>query len=173
MDVEEIERHIAESIADFHLPRYDQLPTMGLYLEQVADYLNECLQPLGDVKITSSMISNYVKHHMVDRPVKKMYGRDQIADLMFIAVAKNVLQLDDLRIGIRIQQNSSFNTATAYDYFCAELENVLRYVFGYQDELAVVGTAKTAQKRMLRNLIMTASYKAYIDKYFKYVREGE
>lgn len=171
--MEGIEQHIARSIKDFRLPRYAQLPTVGLYLEQVADYLNGCLQPLGDVKITSSMISNYVKHNMIDRPVRKLYGRDQVADLIFIAVAKNVLQLDDLRIGIRIQQNSSFDIATAYDYFCIELENTLQYVFGYQDELKVVGTIKTPQKRMLHNLVMAVSYKAYLDKYFKYVREGE
>lgn len=169
--MEKIEEQMARPIREFHLPRYAQLPGVGLYLDQVANYLNDCLSPLGDVKITSSMISNYVKHHLVARPVKKLYGRDQVADLMFIAVAKNVLPLDDLRIAIKIQQNSSFNVGTAYNYFCAELENTVYYVFGLQNKMTEIGSTKTVQQRMLRNLIIAVSYKAYLDKYFRLICE--
>src|SRR5690625_1147415 len=105
-----------------HLPRYTELPALGLYLEQTTDYLNEQLAPLEDVRLTSAMVSNYVKHHLIERPVKKLYGQEQLADLVFIAVAKNVLPLADLRVAVRIQQNSRFSRAEAYDYFCQELE---------------------------------------------------
>lgn len=171
--MEKIEEQLAQPIRKFHLPRYAQLPGVGLYLDQVASYLNDCLRPLGDVKITSSMISNYVKHHLVARPTKKLYGREQVADLMFIAIAKNVLPLDDLRIAIKIQQNSSFDVGIAYNYFCAELENNVYYVFGLRDQLTAVGSAKTSQQRMLRSLITAVSYKAYLDRYFHLIREGE
>lgn len=163
------EQIMAASLNDFHLPRYKELPDVGLYLEQTTNYLSACLKPLGDVKLTSSMISNYVKHHLISRPQKKLYQRDQLAELMFIAVAKNVLQLDDLKVAIKLQHDS-YNTQIAYDYFCDELENVLRYVFGLQTKLAVVGHDHTEQKRMLRNLIMTVSHKVYLDKYFELLR---
>ena len=85
------------------MPRYAELPTMGLYLEQVTAYLNERLAPLEDVRLTSAMVSNYVKHHLVERPVKKLYGQEQLADLACIAVAKNILPLADLRVAVQIQ----------------------------------------------------------------------
>ena len=44
---------------DFRMPRYDELPNVGLYLEQTVKYINECLSPLN-IPVTSSMISNYV-----------------------------------------------------------------------------------------------------------------
>lgn len=160
------ERQLAADLGDFNMPRYQELPQVGLYLKQAADYINQCLAPLGDVTLTSSMISNYVKHGLISRPQKKLYHQDQLAELMFIAVAKNVLQLDNLKLAIQIQRQS-YDTQTAYDYFCEELENVIRYVFGLQDQLAVVGHEDTEQKHMLRNLIMTVSHKSYLDKYFQ------
>lgn len=166
------EEIMAQDLIDFKLPRYQELPDVGLYLEQTTNYLNQCLSPLGDVKLTSSMISNYVKHGLISRPQKKLYQTEQLAELMFIAVAKNVLQLDNLKLAIRIQRQS-YDTQTAYDYFCEELENVLRYVFGLQNELAVVGHDDTEQKHMLRNLIMTVSHKVYLDKYFQTLSAGE
>ena len=47
---------IARSLAGLHLPRYQELPQMGLYLEQTATYINEALAPLENVHLTSSMI---------------------------------------------------------------------------------------------------------------------
>lgn len=166
------EQKMAQELNNFSLPRYQELPDVGLYLEQTTNYLNQCLCPLGDVKLTSSMISNYVKHGLISRPQKKLYQTEQLAELMFIAVAKNVLQLDNLKLAIQIQRQS-YDTQTAYDYFCEELENVLRYVFGLQDELAVVGHDHTEQKHMLRNLIMTVSHKVYLDKYFETLSDSE
>ena len=48
-------------IAGFCLPRYAQIPGVGLYLEQVVRYINAQLAPLGEPELTSSMVSNYVK----------------------------------------------------------------------------------------------------------------
>ena len=83
----------ASRVQQFRLPRYQELPDVGLYLEQTTKYLNSFLAPLGCLEITSSMISNYVKKGLIANPVKKQYGREQIAYLFFIAVAKSVLSL--------------------------------------------------------------------------------
>ena len=50
-----------EAIDGFRLPRYAQIPDVGLYLEQVVRYVNTHLAPLGEPELTSSMVSNYVK----------------------------------------------------------------------------------------------------------------
>ena len=88
---------VADSVRGFTLPRYDEIPNVGLYLEQTAKYISEYLDCLGDFTLTRSMISNYVKKGLITNPVKKQYDREQIAYLIFIAVAKNVLSLDALR----------------------------------------------------------------------------
>jgi len=161
----EIKEHLSASITGLHLPRYHEIPNVGLYLEQTVKYINECLAPLTDEAITSSMVSNYVKRDLVDNPKKKQYSREQIAYLIFIAVVKNVLSMDDIRLIISIQKDS-YSAQVSYDYFCSELENVLAYIFGETLELDSVGNDNTDEKIMLRNIIITAALKIYLSKLF-------
>lgn len=70
-------------INHFHLPLYREIPNVGLYLEQTVKYINECLKPLGCIKVTPSMISNYVKKGYVTSPLKKQYDATQIAQSDF------------------------------------------------------------------------------------------
>ena len=51
-----VKQAIADSVRDFRLPRYQQIPTVGLYLEQTVKYINEYLAPLQPDAITSSMV---------------------------------------------------------------------------------------------------------------------
>lgn len=162
----ETKQRIAEGIRDFRLPRYHEIPNMGLYLEQTTKYISEYLAPLQENAITSSMISNYVKKGLVANPVKKLYGRDQIAYLMFIALAKNVLSLDNLSLFIRLQQKT-YTAERAYNYLCDELENILQYVFGLKETIDHVGIDSTDEKFMLRGTIVTVAHKIYLDKCFE------
>ena len=66
-----INKEKMNSIKTFRMPRYHELPNVGLYLEQTAKYINSFLAPLGCMEITTSMISNYVKKKLIDGPVKK------------------------------------------------------------------------------------------------------
>lgn len=59
-----------EDISGFRLPRYEQIPDVGLYLEQTVRYVNSFLAPLGEVELTASMASNYVKHKLLPAPGK-------------------------------------------------------------------------------------------------------
>ena len=124
----ETKLQISQSIENFRLPRYSEIPNVGLYLEQAAKYVCEYLEPLGEYSLTPSMISNYVKKGLIANPVKKQYGREQIAYLFFIAVAKSVLSLDALTGFIRLQQQT-YGLPKAYDYFCEEFENLLQFSF--------------------------------------------
>lgn len=154
--------------SSFALPTYTELPSMGLYLKQVTSYINQAVAPFKNVRVTSSMISNYVKHHLITHPHKRLYSREQIAQLFFIVVAKNVLDQDELRAAIQIQMHT-YDVAVAYNYFAAELQNVTEYVFGVRKDLAQVGKDHTQQKQMLRNIIMAFAYQAYLHNYFQSV----
>lgn len=163
---QEMKDRISAPARDFRLPRYSEIPNVGLYLEQTTKYISEYLAPLQKGAITSSMISNYVKKGLVSSPVKKQYDRDQIAYLMFIALAKNVLSLDNLMMFIRLQQRT-YTPQRAYDYFCVEFENVLQYVFHVKDSLDNVGVDSTDEKMMLRGTIITVAHKIFLEKCFE------
>ena len=100
----------------FQLPLYNEIPDVGLYLDQVQRFAEDKLKPLKDVSITSSMISNYVKQSIIRKPVKKLYYRDQIAEIIFVAIAKTVMSLNDIRGIMEIHRNES-ETGRAYEYF--------------------------------------------------------
>ena len=159
----ETKQQIAESLRDFRLPRYNEIPNVGLYLEQATKYVGEYLAPLGEYTLTPSMISNYVKKGLIANPVKKQYGREQIAYLFFIAVAKSVLSLDALTGFIKLQQQT-YTLPMAYDYFAEELENLLAFTFELKDTMEAVGEDNTDEKRLLYTCIVAAVQKVYLEK---------
>lgn len=117
-----------QDIRDFDLPDYNDIPDIGLFLEQAVKYVNGYLEPLGDVSLTGSMISNYVKKKIIANPVKKQYNREQLAYLFFIAAAKTCLSLENLQRLIEIQR-AYCSCESAYEYFRTELRDALKDVF--------------------------------------------
>lgn len=153
-------------VSEYHLPRYAEIPTVGLYLNQVAKFMNEYLAPLGDMSITESMISNYVKKHMISAPSKKQYNREQIARLIFIAIAKSVLSMNQIQLLLDLQIESYDNNAS-YDYFCSEFENALHYIFGINDRMEEIEEGASDVQLLLRNVIISVVRKIYLDQCFK------
>jgi len=163
---------ISQSVKNFRFPRYNEIPNVGLYLEQATKYVCEYLAPLGEYTLTPSMISNYVKKGLIANPVKKQYGREQIAYLFFIAIAKSVLSLDALTGFIKVQQ-SSYTLPKAYDYFCEQFEELLRFTFELQDSLEMVGEDNTDEKRLLFTCIVAAVQKVYLEKCLEAIAREE
>ena len=163
---------VEQTLRQFRMPRYHEIPDVGLYLEQVVKYINDALSPMAQAEMTGSMISNYVKKDLITNPVKKQYDRDQIGYLFFIAMAKSVLSLDALTLMMSIQRKT-YQSEKAYNYFCCELENVLTFVFERKSELGSVGVESTDEKVMLRNTIITVAHKVYLDKLFAALRTKE
>ena len=157
-------KQAAASLEYFRLPRYHEIPNVGLYLEQTGQYINEYLEPVLSGCLTGSMISNYVKKGLISSPTKKQYGREQIAYLFFIAVAKQVLSLDALRNFIRVQQRT-YILETAYNYFVAEFENQLQYCFELKPSPEQVGKDQLSnEKRLLYSCIGSVTQKIYLEK---------
>ena len=160
---QETKQLISQSLRDFRLPRYNEIPNVGLYLEQSAKFISESLAPLGEFSLTPSMIGNYVKKGLISSPVKKQYSREQIAYLMFITVAKSVLSLDALIGFIRLQQQT-YTIERAYDYFVREIENLLLFTFELKDTVEEVGEDNTDEKRLLCTCIVAVVQKVYLEK---------
>lgn len=169
---QESKQQFTASVRDFHLPRYLEIPNVGLYLEQATKYICGYLAPLGDFSLTSSMISNYVKKGLIANPVKKQYSRDQIAYLFFIAVAKSVLSLDALSAFLQLQQRT-YPLDQAYDYFCEEYENVLQFTFEVKDFMEIRGEDSSDEKRLLYTCIVAAVQKIYLERCLETIVRGE
>ena len=157
------------SIKDFRLPGYREIPDVGLYLDQTVKYINRYLAPLGCMEITTSMVSNYVKKGLVDKPIKKQYYAEHIAYLLFIVLAKNLMSIENIRLLIQMQKRS-YTSVVAYDYLCCELENILMYLFGVKSALEDLGDTQSAEKDVLRNLVFSAAHMIYMNVCLKQIQ---
>ena len=168
----ETKRHITACAVGFALPRYEELPNVGLYLDQTVQYVNSFFRSFPGMELTAAMVSNYVKKDLLSHPVKKKYTRDQLAYLIYIAVAKNVLSMENIQLMFRIQKQT-YPASTAYNYFCDELENYLSYVFGLKEEASTIGSDSGDEKFLLRSTIIPAAHKIYLDCCFAALRQEE
>lgn len=90
-------------------PEWDALPDLGLYMDQVINYLERQIgllfPPNREGTITSSMINNYVKANVIPRARSKKYGQEHIALLLAAFVLKKALTTQDM--GILLAENAS------------------------------------------------------------------
>ncbi len=169
---QETKRRVAACAAGFALPRYRELPSVGLYLDQTVQYVNSCFRTFCGVELTSSMVSNYVKKGILSHPVKKKYTREQIASLLYIAVSKTVLSMENIDTLFKMQR-AHCSAEAAYNYFCEEMENCLPFVFGCTREIRDLATDAAEEKLLLRSTILAAANKLYLDCCFDAMRQEQ
>lgn len=83
---------------DFRLPDWEELPDLGLYMEQVTVLLQRYLDYFPpELKeeqfITASTINNYVRTRVMPEPIKRRYYRVHIAYLIVILTLKQSLSM--------------------------------------------------------------------------------
>lgn len=121
----------AERLIMLHLPRYDEIPSIDLYMDQLVSYLEEMLSPLyrlDEKIITRSMVNNYVKQGVLASAAGKKYTRSHIAYLIVICTLKQTFSIAEIDRLIRMQI-ASFDTHVAYDYYCEAFEAALHALF--------------------------------------------
>ena len=52
-----VKQAMAHSVEEFKLPKYDEIPDVGLYLEQTTKYISEFLKPMENISITLEVSS--------------------------------------------------------------------------------------------------------------------
>lgn len=157
---------IIEYVSNNKMPRYNELPNVGLYLEQTVKYINEILEPLH-ISITPSMLSNYVKKGYIERPVKKLYYAEQISYLVFIVVAKQVLSMENISSLLELQK-ATYSTEAAYNYFCDELEHMIRMTFEKWSKQEPVADDIPYEKKVLRSVVIAVSHIIYLNYCFEH-----
>lgn len=85
--------------AECRLPRWNELPDIELYMDQVVTLMGKYfgwLSPQDEQILTPSMINNYVKIGIIPAPVKKKYSRAHLFRLVIICVLKRILPINDI-----------------------------------------------------------------------------
>jgi len=121
----------SDSLMEFHLPRWEELPNFDLYLDQVItlidSYLSKLFDEHKDSILTSAMVNNYVKLKLIPKAEKKRYSRVHIAYLIAITLLKQVLTISEVKEGIEYQANIS-GLKRAFNLFCEEQESAIQAV---------------------------------------------
>ena len=156
-----------EMIMKVHIPRWNELPEIDLYLDQVVNYLEKYLGQYNankeDKIITKTMINNYVKQGIMPAPEKKKYSKKHIAYLIVICVLKQVYSIGDIGklISLTIQY---FELSKAYNRFCANLEVSVKNVFSRKE---FPNTEKmTEEQYLLKNVVQSVADKLYVEMKF-------
>ena len=159
--------HVIKELQSFQLPAWNEIPDVGLYLDQVTKYINSYL---GDYEmgVTPSMISNYVKLKIISREGKKIYSRERIAALIFVAVTKTVLSMDQIRDAL-----AQFGDADSHEAWYASFVSSLRkYLNAFEQNSSLPRPGKDTGSVM--DMITAAvAYKIYLDTYFRGLREQQ
>ncbi len=82
----------------YQLPKWEELPDFGLYMDQVITLLNQHLYYLpqedqGEELVTPTAINNYVRLKIMPAPEKKRYRRIHLAYLFMICTLKQTVTI--------------------------------------------------------------------------------
>ena len=106
-------------ISIFSYPKWEEIPNIDLYLDQVLLYVNQVCAPISpdkDKGLTASMVNNYVKHGYLTKPDKKKYQRKQIARLIAITTLKSVFSIQEIAQTLNTLQTQA-SSDQLYDAF--------------------------------------------------------
>lgn len=86
---------------NYHLPMWEELPDMDLYMDQVVALVGRYLDLIPhDEKnpvVTPSIINNYVRLRVMPAPVRKRYGKRHLAYAIMICALKQSLTLTEIQ----------------------------------------------------------------------------
>jgi len=150
-------------VTNFHIPRWNELPNIDLYMDQVLNYIEICLKDYIKVEsnekiITKTMINNYVKQGILQPPENKKYNRLHIAELFVICILKQVYSISEIKdlINLALKANSAENS---YNKFCDYLTDSLISTFN-GTEYSKISTL-TQEQYLLKNVVQSFANKLY------------
>ena len=155
---------------DIHMPRWNELPNVDLYLDQVVTFINSSLNSfiLSNVSnssktenqvLTKTMINNYVKNKLIEPPKKKKYSKVQLAKLFVICILKQVYSMNDIKDLINIALQHS-DIKIAYNSFCDQFEETLLCTYKRKDYIDSYSKDDT-NKYLLKSVLLSCCYTIY------------
>ncbi len=118
-----------DSMTTMHLPRWEDLPELDLYMDQVLTlverYLYQIFSHTNEKILTKSMVNNYVKWQLIPPPNKKFYTKKHVAYLIAITLLKQVLTINEVKSGIQ-RMVAIYGEKKVYNYFIVAQELAIK-----------------------------------------------
>lgn len=99
-DLENKIKQITQDVRNIRYVDEKSIPDIGLYMDQVIQFLNEHLSDSRrndeDKMMTKTMINNYAKSGLIPPPEKKKYSAEHVMMLILIFYYKSFLSISDI-----------------------------------------------------------------------------
>lgn len=124
---------IMESLERISYIRFEDIPNIDLYMDQVTTFMDEKLQattrnPGEDKILTKTMINNYAKNDLLPSPLKKKYSKEHMMILIMIYYFKGVLSFNDIHELLKPITERYFNSKEEFN-----LESIYKELFNIED----------------------------------------
>ncbi|MBP5749619.1 MAG: DUF1836 domain-containing protein [Firmicutes bacterium] len=161
--------------ANFHIPRWEELPAVDLYMEQVITLVNGNLGDffgcVGIAPVTKNMINNYVKAKIVSAPVNKRYPRLSVAMIIVVYILKSCYETEDVGKLIRMGVDLEAGVPLTYNRFCEAVENAVKAVFNGEVHIKDENIAGRERKYLMENFALSFACKYYVQ--MQFLSEGD
>jgi len=157
------------------LPRWEELPDLDLYMDQVLSLTDRYLAPLSVKPITASMINNYVKLKLIPPTKGKRYSRVHVAFIFAIAVLKDVFEIAQIREGILIETNV-LGLKNAYNLFTIEIESAIRLVeaqSGQKEPIALIEGEISDANKIMKFAALSFATQRHAKALIQFNKQGE
>ena len=176
MEIEFIHSEIAKKIANFKLPRYDELISYPVAMRQLIaildDYLDIFRDPFEEEKLlTPFMVNSYVRKKIIYPPENKDYKKIHIMILIVIVILKQVLSISDIGKILKMSM-SQYPPEVAYEFFCNEVEEALNETFATRSTI-YKKTPKviTPLNESVHSAVIAFANKIYVKQYLYYTEQ--
>ena len=156
-------------IKNFHIPRWAELPSIDLYMDQVVALIDDTFGTffacIGAAPLTKSMVNNYVKAKIVDAPVNKKYPKLSVAMIIVVYILKNCYSTEEvgklIKLGISLE-----TTEITYNRFCEAIETALSHVFSGEVHIRDEEIPGRDNKYLMENFALSFASKVYVQRTF-------
>ena len=152
-------RRWSHYLQHYRLPTWEQIPTLGLYMDQVLTLLSRYLPFLPKKEkeeqiITTSAINNYVRMKLMPAPEKKKYNRIHIAYLIMICALKQSLTMSEIQ---KILPNglTEDEVKKTYEAFVDQYTDSARVFVSMVESMAESADAADVNSFVLSTAVMT------------------
>lgn len=163
--------HIA---GDFRIPRWSELPSIDLYMDQVIGFVDSSLgsffATVGVAPLTKSMVNNYVKAKIVDAPVNKKYPRLSLAMILVVYILKSCYSTEEIgkliKLGISLEAPE-----LTYNRFCEAMETAITNVFAGKVCISNEEIPGRHNKYLMENFALSFASKIYVQRTFLFKQD--
>lgn len=178
MDMPFIKSETAKKLANFKLPRYEDIISYPVAMRQliaiIDGYLGIFHDPYEEEKlITPFMINSYVRKKVIEPPEGKDYNKNHILYLIVIGILKQVLSISEIGKILKMAINQ-YPYNVAYDYFCNEVEEALKVTFATRSsEFKNMPKVVTPLNESVHSAVIAFANKIYVKQYLYFTEQKD